>query len=744
MPNNQEIYEKFFNMSLDMLCVAGTNGYFKYINPAFARTLGWTDDELLSKPFLEFVHPDDVDATLAEVDKLANGALTIGFENRYRKKDGGWCWMHWNCQPDTTTGELFAVAHDISALKKATEDLSQSRAEYKEFFDFSHAMICSHDLEGTILSINPQGAGWLGYDVEAMIGNKISEFIVPEYVDGFDDYLREIRETEESQGVLALQTRTGEHTFWTYSNSLHEIDGDKKVLAYALDISSRLSLERELKEAKELAEKSVAAKDVFLANISHEIRTPMNAIVGFTDLLRSTELNADQEEFVKAIGTASSSLLVLINDLLDLSKIESGKLILDSSPFNVKNVIRELQTLLNHKAAEKGIVLEVKIDQGVPDFIDGDVTRFNQVLINLVGNAIKFTEEGNVSVMATTKTFNNRQQLLIVEVRDTGIGIESDQLETLFERFVQGSSNPVKKTGTGLGLNIAKHLAELMEGEIHVESEAGKGSTFSFLLPINESNPTTSTPEDIVSETNDNHSSHRILVAEDNTLNQKLIGKVLDDFGWSYKIVDDGRLALDAIQEDSFDLILMDLQMPHMNGYETTRAIREELNLSTPILAMTAHSLVGEKEKCLAHGMNGYMAKPFRKDELLSVAKSLIHTSRIPDNDNKRQHTYADLSILEQLANGDRLFIDEILALFKNTVPNEVDIIGQAIAREDREQIRTSAHRVKSSFKTIGASQTAQLVEFMELQSATATQAEMHQLHAELRDNLTRILNELP
>ncbi len=732
-------------MSLDMLCVAGTNGYFKYLNPSFTSVLGWSEDELLSTPFLDFVHPDDIEATIAEVGKLAHGALTIGFENRYRKKDGDWCWMHWTCQPDTTTGELFAVAHDITAFREATQELSNSREQYKEFFDFSHAMICSHDMDGVIQSINPQGAGWLGYDVDFMVGKKISEFIVPDLADGFERYLSEIKEKKESQGILALQTKDGKNTYWTYSNSLREADGEKKVLAYALDISNRINLERELKTAKEIAERSVAAKDIFLANVSHEIRTPMNAIVGFADLLHSTQLNAEQKEFVDAIASASSNLLVLINDILDLSKIESGKLILDNSPFSVSKALLNLKTLLGQRAKEKGLGFDITIDDHMPERILGDVARFNQILINLIGNAIKFTEVGHVKVTAKMVSFDNRQRTLAIDVEDTGPGIPTELKESLFERFEQGDINNIESGGTGLGLNIARHLAKLMEGEITFRSELDKGSTFTLLLPVTPvENDTISTSKQSLDQ-NVGVNKYHILVAEDNALNQKLLGKVLDGFGWSHVLVEDGQLALEALKKEDFDLIIMDLQMPNMTGYEAAKIIRKEYGEATPILAMTAHSLVGEREKCLALGMNDYMAKPFRKEELKSTAHYLIKNSKAPSSGSAPSSpSLFNLSTLKELANGDQEFVDEIVVLFRNTVPREVSVIGQAIHDDNRRQIKISCHRVKSSLKTIGASETAQIAEVLESKADASSMEEMKQLHLKMKSNLQHILKELP
>ncbi|NND77632.1 MAG: response regulator [Flavobacteriales bacterium] len=493
-------YAKFFEMSLDMLCIAGTDGFFKELNPAFTKILGWTEEELKSKPFLEFVHPDDAVSTLAEVDKLARGATTIGFINRYKCQDGNWKWMHWNCQPVAETGELFAVAHDIT----------------------------------------------------------------------------------------------------------------------------------ELKEANEMARRSVKAKDSFLANMSHEIRTPLNAIIGFTDLLQTTDLNETQRKYNQTVSIASDNLLMLVNNILDISKIESGKLELEKRSFSVKKVLDDVLRINSQAAKGKGIKLSSSIDHEMPEAVIGDPSRLMQILLNLMGNAIKFTPEGNVELKAFIEKDTGNDVLIKFSVKDTGIGIPPEKIDMIFNRFTQAESSTTRKYGgTGLGLSIVKKLVELHDGDLIVKSTPDQGSEFLFTIPYQRTNSsvqnkTTETSNKIINSYLDGIS---ILLVEDNEYNQILATTYLERNMAKVDLAVNGEIAFDMALKNEYDCIIMDLQMPIMNGFEATKKIRNELHLDIPIIACTAHSLVGEKEKSIKIGMNDYITKPYSEEELINTI--LTHVTQV-------------------------------------------------------------------------------------------------------------------
>ncbi|WP_347053540.1 GAF domain-containing hybrid sensor histidine kinase/response regulator [Flavobacterium olei] len=372
----------------------------------------------------------------------------------------------------------------------------------------------------------------------------------------------------------------------------------------------------ELASQKKIAECAVAAKDVFLANMSHEIRTPLNAITGFTELLAQTKLNRQQLAFVKNVHTAGEHLLLIVNNILDLSKIESGGLSLDLRPFGLKEALLRVHELLKVKARE-GVEFNLYLSVDLPEMVSGDQVRLTQILINLAGNALKFTQSGEVTlaVKKIKETVDNFQ--IRYSVKDTGIGIPKDRLEYIFERFTQAEQGTSRKYGgTGLGLSIVKQLLELHGSKIEVRSAEGLGSEFFFTITYQKIAP--QAPQDESPLYND-LGRLRILLCEDNHLNQRLARHVTDGFCFDLDIADNGKDGIQLLSTNSYDLILMDLHMPNYDGYQTASYIRGELKNPIPIIAITAVSALGERDRCLTAGMNGYVSKPFKAYELLEA-----------------------------------------------------------------------------------------------------------------------------
>lgn len=425
----------------------------------------------------------------------------------------------------------------------------------------------------------------------------------------------------------------------------------ERIIAIDSDITSRKEMEEELMNANKIAEHSLMkgnkalnqlikakkeledsmkVKEQFLANMSHEIRTPMNAIVGFTNIILKTKLNKELEQYINAIKISGENLLVIINDILDFSKIQSGKFVFEQIELRVSQVILTLTEIILNKAIEKNIKLTKKIDKNIPDCLIGDPTRLSQILLNLVGNAIKFTEQGEVKITVDLISEMDNNVELKFSVIDTGIGISPDNLSLIFEGFTQASNETTRKYGgTGLGLTIVKQLVELQGGTISVKSEVAKGSAFSFNLKFKKS-LSESTKKNIVKEDfkKEDFKELNILLVEDNLFNQILAKKVLTDWKWNVEVAENGLIALKKIEKNNFDLVLMDIQMPEMDGYETTRTIRKMPDLNKagiPIIAMTAHALSGEAEKCINAGMNEYISKPFDPKQLRSKILSVLN-----------------------------------------------------------------------------------------------------------------------
>ncbi|MFL5764064.1 MAG: response regulator [Bacteroidia bacterium] len=431
----------------------------------------------------------------------------------------------------------------------------------------------------------------------------------------------------------------------TLTPVLNNVGEVEKIIAIDTDITFRKKMEEELVHANQVAEHSLmkankafnqlmkAKKDLeetmkvkeqFLANMSHEIRTPMNAIVGFTDILLKTSLSPEQKQYIEAIKTSGDNLLVIINDILDFSKMQSGKFSFEKIDLSLSQLISTLTELMLPKSMEKNIRLSTKIEKDVPDRLIGDPTRLNQILLNLVGNAIKFTEKGEVKVRVELISETDEDVDIRFSVSDTGIGIEEKKLNTVFEEFTQERNETTRKYGgTGLGLTIAKQLVELQGGSMSVKSKVGEGSTFTFNLKFRK-NLGKSTKVDKAGngdEVEEKVEGLNILLVEDNLLNQILAKKVLTDWNWNVELAENGLIALEKLRAQDFDVILMDIQLPEMDGYEATRQIRSTFRdpkSLTPIIAMTAHAMSGEAEKCHKAGMDDYISKPFDPKVLYS------------------------------------------------------------------------------------------------------------------------------
>jgi signal transduction histidine kinase/DNA-binding response OmpR family regulator len=429
----------------------------------------------------------------------------------------------------------------------------------------------------------------------------------------------------------------------------------EKIVGTIQDITERKLAEREILTARELAESSMKVREIFLANMSHEIRTPMNAILGFTRLMQETPLNAEQKKFVEAILFSGDNLLVIINDILDLSKIKSGKMVLDKCDFNLHELIRGVITLLEPKSQEKNLQFLHTIDASVPRVVFGDPVRLNQILVNLISNAIKFTSEGYIKLELKSVGLHDNGHVIEFSVHDTGLGIPQDKQGRIFESFEQATGDTTRKYGgTGLGLAIVKSIVELQEGTITLMSSPGNGSNFTVRLPYDkpfENKIHTEKTDDIDREATELVKGASILLVEDNELNRLLAVKSLQKSGCIVDTAENGKIALDKLQTGKYDVILMDIQMPELDGYDTTRYIRETLQeplASIPIIAMTAHAFSSDVNKCLSVGMNDYISKPFKQNVLLSKIAGCLKKNSNPDNALPHPETAPDLKRIAQ------------------------------------------------------------------------------------------------
>lgn len=478
--------------------------------------------------------------------------------------------------------------------------------------------------------------------------------------------------------------------------------------------------------ANQLAQQSRIAKDQFLATMSHEIRTPLNAIIGFQQLLKETPLNPEQKEFVESIDFAGKNLLVIINDILDLSKIEAGKFEINQESLSIEQAINAVVDLVEFNAKEKHLQLIFNHDSSIPKTVIGDPARFNQILLNLVGNAVKFTEKGSVTI--TSKLISHKEDIVLCEftVEDTGIGIPAEKQSLVFERFTQASADTTRKYGgTGLGLTIVKQLLTLQGGNISLKSEVGKGSTFTFYLPFGNA-------ERIIGSDLDQNVSPqleageerkiKILLAEDTPLNQLLVRKIVQKWAYDLDVANNGREALDLLNKNNYDIILMDIQMPEMDGYTATQAVRnmgDQVKKNIPIIALTAHATNEEAQKCLHMGMNAYVTKPFNpvllhKTILQLISRKTEQTKTEVVEEIPKANQLYDLTYLNEHAAGDNSFLVEMISIFLNDTPEFLRELREDIDHKDFEKIKVTSHSMKGLFLTLGMNDAARLLKEIE------------------------------
>lgn len=692
-------FEKLFNISDDLICIASLDGYFKKVNPAFRKLLGYNDEYIRAHSFISMMHPDDLEESMEEMQKLAAGQNVVNFVNRFRVHDGTYLYIEWTAAPEPETGHFFCIGRNITRERENELQLMYSERHFRDFFEYSQGLMCIHDLEGRFLTMNTAAAGAIGYSKEELYGKSLFDIIPKGLHSQVTDYLQAVIKYGRFQGLMRTQHKDGSLRIWLFNNVLSEnMDGGYHVIGNALDITDKYDLELEykkikemldqtnrvarvggweidlgkrtaywsstmsdiyelpdtykptvdfdlsyfkegatrdrvekaiqkaretgkgsdlelefvtakgreiwvklqvkanfengrclrlygtlqditdyalqrleLKKAKKNADQANLAKSEFIANMSHEIRTPLNGVIGFTDLLLKTALTETQSQYLSIVNHSANSLLNVINDILDFSKIEAGKLELDNDKADLFEIANQATDIISYQAQKKGLEVLLNVTSELPRFIWTDSVRIKQILVNLLGNAVKFTEKGEVELkVRVIEHPAGDKSVLRFEVRDTGIGIKKEKQTKIFEAFSQEDVSTTKKFGgTGLGLTISSNLLKLMGSSLQLESKAGVGTTFFFDLTVRSEHG-----EPLVWENLDRIKT--VLIVDDNENNRAIVKDMLalkgiaaDEAGNGFEVLQ--KLAAGAV----FDAIIMDYHMPYMSGIETIRKMRE-------------------------------------------------------------------------------------------------------------------------------------------------------------------------
>ncbi len=527
----------------------------------------------------------------------------------------------------------------------------------------------------------------------------------------------------ELQRIVGSVETTGKRTrIWGFIIATIAIIAIISAFWYILNQGRQQQKIIQLLNASEKKSKDVAmVKEQFLANMSHEIRTPMNAMLGFTNLLRRTPLNDEQRKYLQNIHTAGENLLALVNDILDLSKIESGMMVLEETRFSLHSLVSSVGAMFSEKIKEKQLRCDIRINKEVPDILSGDAVRLTQILVNLLSNAVKFTDDGEINIDINLIETTEEWATIRICVSDTGIGIAPAKQGAIFERFQQAETETTRRFGgTGLGLSIVKQLVDMQNGKIYLNSEQGKGSEFvvelTYKLPdINQmfSEAIAAQEEEVRIE------KIKALIAEDNQMNQMLISHLMKSWGIDFVLVSNGAEVLKELKRQQYSIILMDIQMPEMDGYTATSIIRNEMKMDVPIIAMTAHALAGEKEKCLQLGMNDYVSKPIKETVLYNIIAQ--NAQHVPE---QKTPTTAKINVeyLHELSGNDPVFEKELLGQFVVQAAEELSGLETAINEKDFDQVRRKAHSLKSTVGYIGLhDELGPLLERMEQDAASET-----------------------
>jgi PAS domain S-box-containing protein len=705
--------------------VADAGGHLIFMNPAAEKLTGWLQNEVLRKPLTDVFNIVDERSSRRVEDSVSRaireGTVTVSADHTALiARDGSKLPIEDSASPILRGGRVVGgvlVFHDISSRREMEHHLEISEVRYRRLFESAHDGILILDaLTTKVLDVNPFMTELLGYPRGFFLGKELWEIGV------FKDAEASKRAMTTLQSLghiryedLPLQHQAGRHIPVEFVSNVYQ-EGDEKVIQCNIrDITQRKELADDLAKARWAAEAASRSKSEFLANMSHEIRTPMGAILGFSEmlLLKSPEECA-KIGCVQIIQRNATHLLELINEILDLSKIEAGQMKVERVSCDLPELLSDVASLMGPRAVEKGLKFGVSIEGALPHLILTDPLRLRQILVNLLGNAVKFTDSGKIDIRVRLEDAVKTNLTLHIDVIDTGIGVTSEQFERLFLPFTQADTSVTRKfKGTGLGLSISRQLARLLDGDITATSQPGVGSTFTLKIDggpsagvellegLTEATLPAPVDHSIPSKI---HLRGRILLAEDGADNQRLLRMQLSDAGATVTSALDGQIAIDLATRERFDLILMDMQMPVMDGYAATIELRRR-GVTIPIIALTAHAMAEDREKCLASGCSDYLSKPIKEDTLLTNVQKNLEKNPSPISEDVSTETTESMplavtaegsqTIKSSFASDQRIM--QIVPEFVAGLRQKVLDMAEFVKVDDRAALQLVVHQLRGA-----------------------------------------------
>ena len=754
LPMLEIYFSAILDQTSDVIYRVSPHGYFSFANPAAVAKFGYSPEELTGKHFIELVHPDWRKEVGEFYEKCLEQRLLesrLGFVAVTKEGDALWLEQNVRLIYDDfgQLVEALAIARDLTEQKvkqavngileaceaassftphekQTVNHLLRREEKYRNLMENLELGMLEMDNHGRIMRAYPFFCEMTGYEESELVGKKFNATFLPhEFQDVMKKQMHDRRQGKSGVFEIQMSKKDGSRIWAVVSgapvyNEKGEVIGS---IGVHYDVTSQRQLQQELFEARLRAEEAQEAEKQFLANMSHEIRTPLNAVIGMTHLLFDTLPSPEQSDYLDVLKSSADILQRLINDVLDFAKIRSGKLEVQPKEFDLAGLVGALGKIFRLKVEGKPVQVETQIDPSLDTLLLGDDLLLNQILLNLLGNAEKFTARGKIGVRAMPVGKENDRFVVRFEVFDTGVGISKDKQDLVFQSFRQADSDVKRRFGgTGLGLTIVKNLVELQGGKIWVESEEGEGSTFIFEIPYEATGKAvTATDGTAFLKKTGVAEGISVLVVEDNSMNRKYISTLLSKWGIAHKLAINGRKGFEMTQRERFDLIFLDIQMPEMDGYETATAIRNSINPNsqTPLIALTASAMLSKRERAIQSGMNDYVSKPFNPEQLAAVLNKYAPLAEmaLPETaqPGEAKATFfepveplpapvlqLDRAYLEEIYGGDEAYAAEMFQLFFEKMSGEYQRLRPLLAKGELTLLSKLAHKLKPAFPMVG------------------------------------------